>query len=162
MKRARDVHRPRVRRTAAGVGNDGLPSRACVPRFHCSAFVGLGEVGEEKVASVDVGEVAGDDLLLVPGRSSAEVPAHGIDGDVTRLSEKLGGIASILVGVGRAGQVDAETPSFPCGVWGQHADRLVTHLPFGTYRICLARDFVAPTHDNWSMAADVEPTRAET
>ena len=80
VHRLRDVDRPRVGGLAARVRHDPDPLRVGVPGLHRGSLVRRGEGGEDGVARVDVGEVAVDDLGLVPLRAAAEVAAHRVDG----------------------------------------------------------------------------------
>ena len=68
--RGGDVDRPRMRRRAARVGDDGLAGGVRVPGLHRRPLVRRGEGGEHRVAGVDLGEVALDDLR-------ARVPPSG-------------------------------------------------------------------------------------
>jgi hypothetical protein len=53
-----------VRLRAARIGNDAFTGPVRVPRFHRRALVRHAEVGEHRIAEIDVGEIALDDLGL--------------------------------------------------------------------------------------------------
>src|SRR5207253_8983142 len=102
-----DVHRPRVRRGPAGVGDDPLAGPVRVPGLHRGPLVGMRERGEHRVARVDVGEVAAHDLRLAAARPAAEVAAHRIDRLPASRADERGGTPTVLVCEGWPGEVDA-------------------------------------------------------
>src|SRR5205823_11600750 len=108
--------RPWMRRAAGRVRDDSLAAPVRVPRLHRRALVRLAEVGENRVAGVDVGEVAADDLLLVTLRPAAEVAPHRIDGLPAQLARELRRPAAVVVGERRSGEVDARHGAYSTAV----------------------------------------------
>ena len=102
-----DVDRPGMRARPARVDDDALALGVRVPGLHRGALVGRREGGEHGVAGVDVGQVAEHDLLLVALGAPAEIAAHGIDRLPAERAHELIGAAAVLLGEGRAGEVDA-------------------------------------------------------
>ena len=107
MHGVRDVDRPRVGRRAARVHDDALAARVRVPRFHGRALVGAREVGQHRVARIDLLEVALDDFALVSLGAAAEVALHGIDRLVPCLPEQFGRAAAVFLRERRSREVDA-------------------------------------------------------
>ena len=99
--------RPGMDRRAARVGDDAGAGAVRVPRLHRRALVGCCERREHRVAGVDVGEVALDDLALVPLRAPAEVAAHRVDRLPARRPHERGGAAAVLLRERRPGEIDA-------------------------------------------------------
>src|SRR5262249_25877785 len=101
-----DVHGPRMRRRAAGVGDDRPADRVGEPRLHRGALVRAREGGQDDTAGANVLQVALDDLGLVPLRAPPEVAAHRVDRLEAGARGELGGTPPVLVRVGRPGEID--------------------------------------------------------
>ena len=71
-------------------------------------YAQFGERCEHRIASVDVGEVAFDDLPLVPFRAPSEVAPHRVDRLPAERPHELRRPPPVLVRPGRPGEVDAQ------------------------------------------------------
>jgi len=101
----RNVRGPRMGRRPACVRDDELSEAVGVPGFHRRSLVGNREGGEHRVAGLDLGKIAFDDLHLSALRLASEVAPHRINRFPSDLANESFRTPTVLLGVGRASEV---------------------------------------------------------